>query len=174
MKKTALLLTSAALLLMAAGCGYRLAQTRAEPGAGDSPAVVEFRDMSREPLFGPLFIRELERKFVERTAPGTGGRAPEIKTTLGALTETPRALNTGGHPAEYLLQASADAIVTLPGGETLKTAVSATREFASGKGLEEIRAARGRAIEQLARDLADRLAARLTDLMRAKPASGEK
>lgn len=174
MKRAALAIIAAAVLITAAGCGYRLAGTKGEAGASNTPVVSEFRDTSREPLFGPRFIRELERKFIERGDLAPNGQKPGIKITLGQLTETPRALNTSGHPAEYLLQAEAHAIITLPGREDIKTSVSATREFASVSGIAEIRATRDRAKELLARDLADRLAGRIADLIRAKPGEGNK
>ena len=168
-----------AALLLTAGCGYRVLGGAGQGGFAGVPevryALENFEDLSREPLFGPLVLRELQRRGITRTdfsLERSGGGT--LKVVLNGLNEAPRAFNVTNHPTEYLLTAVADAILKKDGKTVGTTTVTATREFAAGTDVGHARANKDAALELLASDLADRLAARIADVGRAKAGEAAK
>lgn len=144
----------AAILLLIAGCSYRM--IGAGSGEAEGIRLARFDDQSREPLFGPRVLRELARRGLERTdvaMGGEGGYSMELR--LLELTESPRAFNRTNVPSEYLLVAKADTYL-VKGGATVWKNMEATarRSFPAGGDVATTNANRERAMLALADELA--------------------
>ena len=172
MKRTtrALLTLCLALLLGLPACGYRLVGSRGEP-VKLNVELAKFDDGSREPLFGPMLLREIKRKGMERSDLVSSSDGLGLEISVRKLVETPRAFNRTEVPAEYVLTVSADLKLTRGGMKVWENRdLSGRREFAAGHHINGTRENRNRALEALARDVASDLMRRVSVAVSTLPA----
>lgn len=166
MRKPLAALLALTLALALAGCGYRLVGS-GERGGRSLVSLVKFDDESREPLFGPTVVRQLARRGVERMDLAFGDGGYRLTVRLLGIDETARAFNRTQSPAEYLLVARAD--VLLSEGDVViwkNLNLTARREFTTGLDIASTRANKNMALEHLADDLSGQILRRVAQAIR--------
>jgi outer membrane lipopolysaccharide assembly protein LptE/RlpB len=161
-----LMATAVALLLCAAGCGYRLVSS--EPaGALRGLWVGPVEDEGSQPLLGSFLRRSLAREAVDR--PGerlsSKDRARALLTArVLSITESAVAFVAGDAPQEYRLSAEVEAKLERPDGRVLWKGlrIRADRGFLSGTTVEETQRNKEVALERLAGDLSREILRRVS------------
>ncbi|WP_025322786.1 LPS assembly lipoprotein LptE [Deferrisoma camini] len=144
-----------ALVVLAAGCGYRLAGR-----PGDAVATVRIEpvdDRAAEPLFGPLLARAMAREVVDRGDLRLGrGPAADlvVRVRVDEVTESGAAYGAGGL-VEYRVRARVTATVADRAGRVQwRGTLEEDREFPAGADVNATERAKDQALEALASDLA--------------------
>ncbi len=164
----ALLLVALAAALAGAGCGYRVL------GAGDRGSlwIAPVVDGGGEPLFGATLARALAREAVGRADASLASResaAVHLAVRVDGVSEAGVAYGVGDVVREYRVTAAVTATATRPGGEVLWRGAGLRADRAYGAvpaDASATEAAKGRALEVLAADLAREVLRRLA-LVRA-------
>ena len=148
------------LLLLAAGCGYRLAGSQGVAGGAPRDLwIAPVVDEGGEPLFGALLAQALARQVTDRgdvAVARRGEATADLAVRVEWVSESGVAYRAGDLVREYELAASVTATLTGPGGEPIwkSRGIRAAREFRAGATVEETEANKDQARSLLTRDLA--------------------
>ncbi len=168
MRATALGIAALALALISAGCGYRLAGSKAAGAGAPQPLwIAPVEDEGGERLFGAVLARGLSREAVDRADVALAERGAAkylLAVRVNSVAEQGSAFSARTVTREYLLKADVTATLSRPGGEPVWRAagIRGSREFLAGATVQETEANKAQAKDLLSRDLSREILRRVS------------